>query len=177
LCEASATSDPAVAHRLFLEGYAVVMHDEPTPTTTRRGMAFADAVFDGSAVLENVTAVRADDLARVREALSEHRAIPIYVRDIDSLLANLLPDILVDARMRKHQEAEIQRELASLVVRLGPRLVAGRHADIVVETSWDQLGAIVTAGSSLPLSGEPRELGGHARDRYIYAPVAGIFRT
>src|SRR5215813_13235951 len=103
----------AVAHRLFLEGYAVVMHDEPTPTTTRRGMAFADAVFDGSAVLENVTAVRVDDLARVTEALSEHRAIPIYVRDIDPFFANLHPDILVDARMRKHQEAEIQRGLAT----------------------------------------------------------------
>jgi hypothetical protein len=34
----------AVAHRLFVEGYAVVIHDGPTPTTTRRGMAFADAV-------------------------------------------------------------------------------------------------------------------------------------
>ena len=97
----------AVAHRLFVEGYAVVIHAGPTPTTTRRGMAFADAVFDG----------------------------------------------------------------------VGPSLLAGHHADVVVETSWDRLGAIITDGSSLPLSGEPREIGGHARDRYVYAPVAGVFRT
>ena len=31
----------AVAHLVFREGYAVVLHDEPAPTTTRRGMAFA----------------------------------------------------------------------------------------------------------------------------------------
>jgi xanthine dehydrogenase accessory factor len=52
----------AVAHRLFREGYAVVLHDEPHPSTTRRGMAFADAVFDGHAILEGVRAVRATDL-------------------------------------------------------------------------------------------------------------------
>lgn len=33
----------AVAHRLFRAGHAVVIHDNSQPTTTRRGMAFADA--------------------------------------------------------------------------------------------------------------------------------------
>ena len=54
----------AVAHRLFQEGYGVVLHDEPKPTTTRRGMAFADAMFDGHATLDGVRAVRADDLGQ-----------------------------------------------------------------------------------------------------------------
>src|SRR5215470_2408209 len=91
----------AVAHRLVVKGYRVVIHDGPMPTTTRRGMAFADAVFDGSAVLEGVHAVRAHDLARVRESLDSHNAIPVYVRDIGPLLAHLRPSVLVDARMRK----------------------------------------------------------------------------
>jgi xanthine dehydrogenase accessory factor len=29
----------------------------------------------------------------------------------------------------------------------------------------------------MPFAGEPRELGGHARDLYVYAPSDGIFRT
>ena len=37
----------AVAHRLFTTGHAVAMHDVATPTTSRRGMAFADAMFSG----------------------------------------------------------------------------------------------------------------------------------
>jgi xanthine dehydrogenase accessory factor len=167
----------AIAHRLFVAGYALVIHDEPMPTTTRRGMAFADAVFDGSAILETVHAVRAHDLARVNEALAHHHAIPVYVRDLGPLLAAVHPDILVDARMRKHAEAEVQRGLAHLTIGLGPSLVAGRHADVLVETSWEHLGAVIVDGASLPLAGEPRELGGHARDRYVYAPVDGIFRT
>jgi len=167
----------AIAHRLFVDGYPVVINDGLMPTTTRRRMAFADAVFDGGAVLDRVHAVRAHDLARVREALAARRAIPIYVHDLGPLLAELQPDILVDARLRKHDEPDVQRGLANLTVALGPSLIAGHHADIVVETSWDRLGAVITEGGSLPLAGEPRELGGHARDRYVYAPIDGIFRT
>jgi xanthine dehydrogenase accessory factor len=167
----------AVAHCLFREGYAVVIHDEPTPATTRRGMAFADAAFDGRATLEGVDAVRAPNLLRVDELLASRRAIPVYVRPLGPLLTRFAPDVLVDARMRKHAPPEGQTGLAPLVVGLGPRLVAGTHADVVVETSWEDLGRVITAGAPRPLAGEPRTLGGHARDRYVYAPFDGVFRT
>ena len=167
----------AVAHLLFREGYAVVLHDEPAPTTTRRGMAFADAVFDGHAVLEGVRAVVAAELDRVKHLLTAREAIPVYLRDLGPLLKVLQPTVLVDARMRKHAAPEDQRGLAELTIGLGPDLVAGRHADVVTETSWDGLGAVITDGSSRPLAGEPRDIGGHARDRYVYAPFDGVFRT
>ena len=167
----------AIAHRLFVEGYAVAIHDGPTPATTRRGMAFADAVFEGSAILDNVRAIRAHDLIGVKEALIGHRAIAVYVRDLGPLLAEVQPDVLVDARMRKHAVPEVQSGLAGFTIGLGPDLVVGRHADSVVETSWEKLGMVLTGGSSLPLRGEPREIGGHARERYVYASVGGIFRT
>ena len=60
----------AIAHRLFREGYAVAIHDDPTPTTTRRSMAFSDAVFDRRASLEGVEALRATGLARVERSCS-----------------------------------------------------------------------------------------------------------
>jgi lactate dehydrogenase-like 2-hydroxyacid dehydrogenase len=53
----------AVAHRLFRGACAVVIHEDPKPTTTRRGMAFADAVFDGRTSLDGIDAVRARDIA------------------------------------------------------------------------------------------------------------------
>src|SRR5262249_51606152 len=109
-------------------------------------------------------AVRAHDLTRVTEGLDSDNAIPVYVRDIGPLLAHLRPSVLVDARMRKRAAPEIQRELAPLTIALGPELVAGRHADVVVETSWEGLGAVITDGASRMLAGEPREIAGHARD-------------
>src|SRR5262245_36573048 len=90
----------AVAHRLFTEGYKVVINDVPIPTTTRRGMSFADAVFDGHAILEGVHAVRAHDLVRVKEALDARRALAVYVRDISSLVVAVRPAVLVDARIQ-----------------------------------------------------------------------------
>jgi len=167
----------AVAHRLFRAGYRVVIHDEPQPTTSRRGMAFTDAVFDGQAVLEGVRAVLVDDLGGTEQMLMAHEAIPVYVRTLGPLLASLKPRVLVDARMRKHSAPEVQRGLARLTIALGPGFVAGRDADVVIETSWDDLGRVITEGASLPLSGEPREIDGHARDRYVYAPIDGMFRT
>jgi xanthine dehydrogenase accessory factor len=163
----------AIAHLLFHEGYAVVLHDEPAPTTTRRGMAFDDAVF----VLKGVRAVLAADLDRAKHLLTAREAIPVYVRDLGPLLKVLRPTVLVDARMRKHAVPEVQRGLADLTIGLGPDLMAGRHADVVTETSWDGLGTVITDGSSRPLAGEPRDIGGHARDRYVYAPFDGVFRT
>ncbi len=168
----------AVAHRLFLAGYAVIIHDGSRPTMSRRGMAFTDAIFDGQAVLEGVTAMRVDDVAMLDVVLTEHKALPVAVADFPDLLAAVRPDILIDARMRKRVVPEVQRGLAPLTIGLGPNFIAGETTDLAVETSWgDELGAVVACGSTRPLAGEPRPLAGHGRDRFVYAPVAGIFRT
>ena len=92
----------AVAHRLFQEGYGVVLHDEPEPTTTRRGMAFADAIFDGHATLDGVRAVRADDLGHVTQALAQRDAITVYAGQWEPLLAAVRHRVLVDARLDVH---------------------------------------------------------------------------
>ena len=72
----------AVAHLLFSNGYSVIVHEEPQPTTTRRGMAFAGAVFEGHAVLDGVRAIRADSLERVKQALAQRDVIPVLCRAV-----------------------------------------------------------------------------------------------
>lgn len=68
--------------------------------------------------------------------------------------------------------------LAPLTVGLGPNFVAGGTVDLVAETSWgERLGTLLTVGACAPFAGEPRTYGGHARDRFIYAPTAGVFCT
>jgi len=98
----------AVAHRLFTAGYAVVLHDRLHPTTTRRGMAFTDAVYAGYADLAGVTAVRVDDVANVLNMLREHLSLPVVVGDLAALLAIVQPDILIDAQMQKRSQPETQ---------------------------------------------------------------------
>lgn len=168
----------AVAHRLFMAGYFVVIHEMPQPVTTRRKMSFTDAVFDGHVILDGVEAQIIKRLYLLRGALVTHQAIPIIVKDIYELLKTLHPTILVDARMRKHLQPEVQRGLAELTIGLGPNFIAGETTDIAIETNWGKsLGQIIEQGATNPLKGEPREMDGHARDRYVYAPSAGTFHT
>jgi xanthine dehydrogenase accessory factor len=167
----------AVAHRLFGVGHPVVLHDEPMPTTTRRAMAFADAAFDGRATLEGIAAERVADAEGVRRLLATRSAIPVYIHPLRRLLEAIAPEILVDARVQKHARAEVQRGLASLTIGLGPGFETGHVCDLAVETSWEALGAVILEGAPLPLGGEPRALAGIARERYVYAPVEGTFRT
>lgn len=39
------------------------------------------------------------------------------------------------------------------------------------------MGQVIRSGAPRPLHGEPKAFGGYARDRYVYAPCAGIFQT
>lgn len=168
----------AVAHRLFMAGHAVVLHDVAAPTTSRRGMAFADAVFDRRAELAGVTATRVDVLSELPEAAQARAGIPVHVGEFSALLPAYRPDVLVDARMRKRAAPDDQRGLAPLTVGLGPGFVAGQNVDLAVETGWgDDLGRLIERGPTRDLAGEPRAIVGVARDRYVYAPAIGTFRT
>ena len=90
--------------------------------------------------------------------LARHTVVPIVVGDFSVVLGLIAPDVLIDARMRKRDCPETQRGLSPLTIGLGPKFVAGDTTDVVVETSWEQLGDVVTRGTALPLGGEPRAM-------------------
>lgn len=168
----------AVAHLLFREGYIIVMHDVERPAATRRKMAFCDAFFDGEAVLEGVTARLRRSLAEIAAAVETRGEVVVTTLGLEELLRGFRPGVLVDARMRKHARPEAQIGLAPLTVGLGPGFTAGETVDVAVETGWgDDLGRVIRRGGTRPLAGEPQAIAGHARDRYVYAPAAGVFRT
>jgi len=168
----------AVAHALLHAGWAVVLHDVDRPTTPRRGMAFADAIFDGACELDGVRARRIDDIIGLAPAAAAREEVCITTAGLGFVLADVQPEVLVDARMRKHDLPERQLDLAPLTIGLGPGFVAGETTHLAIETQWgDALGAVVTAGATRALAGEPRSFEGHARDRFVYAPLAGVLRT
>jgi len=93
----------AVAHALFRRGHAVVVHDGPAPATTRRRMAFTDAVFDGQAELAGLRATRVDEPHHLAAAMSDGATIPVMVIPFRRLLPILAPDVIVDARGQHHR--------------------------------------------------------------------------
>jgi xanthine dehydrogenase accessory factor len=156
----------------------VVMHDSEHPPHARRRMAFTDAFFEGRAELEGVLAKKVRVIDDVRFMIDCRRAVVAIDYEFGEVLSSLQPDVLVDARMRKHERPESLRGLAPLTVGIGPDLDAEEIADIVIESAWGEtLGSVLTKGRTKPLSGEPRELAGVGRDRFVYAQRPGIFRT
>jgi xanthine dehydrogenase accessory factor len=168
----------AVAHRLFQAGYRVVLHDRPCPSHSRRGMAFVDALFDRVSILEGVKGWYAADPQEVMRLLMDHEAIPVSDVEFDSLLSEIRPDILVDARMCKRMVPEAQLDLAPVTIGLGPGFEAGNHVRIAVETApGGDLGAARWDGRTRDLCGEPCMLGDAGRERFVYVPHAGSFWT
>jgi xanthine dehydrogenase accessory factor len=168
----------AVAHILFKSGYALIIQDSPQPGATRRRMSFCDAIFDGTAALSGVTAQLLNSIPELIEQLTDHNLVPMTTLDLSLILDSLKPEIMVDARMKKHDQPEVQISLAPLTIGLGPNFVAGENVHAAVETGWNEgLGTVIWHGATHPLEGEPQTIAGHARDRYVYAPVAGVFHT
>jgi len=168
----------AVAHVLFHHGYIPVVVESAMPSTTRRRMAFAAAVFDGEAELEGVQAERVESLAALRALLVWKKVVPVFVGKLEELLHEFSPPVVVDARMRKRELPEVQTAQAPLVIGLGPGFTAGKNVHVAIETNrGPDLGRIITEGSAEPYTGEPISLAGYKRERYAYAPVAGTFQT
>ena len=141
-------------------------------------MSFTDALYRGKAELEGTLAKYARTVRDLALMVQCQRAIPVIDMPLQGALSALRPDVLVDARMRKHHPPEFQCGLAPLTVGLGPNFVAGRTTDVVVETAWGvHLGEVIKAGRALDLVGEPREIDGCGRERFVYSPLAGTFRT
>jgi xanthine dehydrogenase accessory factor len=167
----------AVAHRLKSAGYRPVLLESPTPGATRRLMSFAGAVHAGTAELEGLTARRCADAREALALAGEPGVIPLLVTELDGPLP-LVADVLVDARMRKRREPPVQIGAARLVIGIGPGFHAGVHCHVVIESNWgERLGAVITEGASEPYTGRHRVVGGLGRERYLYAPRAGTFRT
>jgi xanthine dehydrogenase accessory factor len=139
---------------------------------------FTDSIFDGRCELAGLTAVRVDTAQEIMPAAMSRASIPVVVSlELADLLRLLGPDAMVDARMRKREYPEHQRGLAPLTIGLGPNFIAADNVDVVIETSWDDLGRIIDTGAARPLAGEPRALAGHGRERFVYASVSGVLRS
>lgn len=124
----------AVAHALFHAGYGVVIHDIPQPTVTRRRMAFTDAIFEGRTSLVGLEARLIKRNFLLRGILVEHEIVPVTVGKIETVIKAIHPQVLVDARMRKHHRPEPQINLAPCTIGLGPNFVAGSITHLAVET-------------------------------------------
>jgi xanthine dehydrogenase accessory factor len=171
----------AVAHALHSAGCAVVLVDHADPPWTRRGMAYTDAWYVGTADLVQVSACFCASVRSIPFVLDRRDMIAATTWSWQGVAAALHPIAIIDARVVKRQapaSLKTDDSASPLTIGLGPGFVAGVHADIAIETGWgDELGAIIESGGTKPFAGEPRRVGGAGRERYVYAANPGRFQS
>ena len=178
ICRGGGDLATGIVHRLFRAGFPVLVLETDSPAAIRRQVSFSEAVYDGTATVEGVTAERiaSADRASVNHMLEEGR-VPLLVDPEGSSIPLLKPDIVVDAIIAK-KNLGTAKEMAPLVIGVGPGFTAGEDVDLVVESMrGHNLARIFTTGSALPNTGIPGNIGGFTKERVLHAEATGYMKN
>lgn len=178
ICRGGGDLATGIVHRLFRAGFPVLVLETDSPAAIRRQVSFSEAVYDGTATVEGVTAERiaSANRASVNHVLEEGR-VPLLVDPEGSSIPLLKPDIVVDAIIAK-KNMGTAKEMAPLVIGVGPGFTAGEDVDLVVESMrGHNLARIFTAGAALPNTGIPGNIGGFTKERVLHAEAAGYMKN
>ena len=175
-------------HRLKKAGFRLLVLEAEHPAAIRRQVALSAAVYAGSARVEDVEAVRMDvDLAEKKnrkelleqemERIWKKDGVPVLVDPAGLSIAALRPAVVVDAILAK-KNLGTTKEMAPLVIALGPGFTAGEDVDVVIETKrGHNLGRVIRSGSAVPNTGIPGIIGGYGKERVMHAQAEGILRN
>ena len=175
-------------HRLKKAGFRLLVLEAEHPAAIRRQVALSEAVYAGSARVEDVEAVRMDvDLAEKKnrkelleqemERIWKKDGVPVLVDPAGLSIAALRPAVVVDAILAK-KNLGTTKEMAPRVIALGPGFTAGEDVDVVIETKrGHNLGRVIRSGSAVPNTGIPGIIGGYGKERVMHAQAEGILRN
>jgi len=165
-----------VALRLFRCGYPVVITELERPLVVRRTVSFAEAVYQGHVIVEDVHALRVANVSQVFETIDEKR-IPVLVDPVGENIDEMRPNVLIDARLLKIS-VEDEFKYVPMRIGLGPGFMAGENCNAVVETVRGPfLGRVYWSGAASPDTGIPERVGDQQEERVLRAPSSGEFRN
>ena len=163
-------------HRLFKAGFRPIVLETNKPSAIRRQVAFSEAVYDGSTVIEGVTSRLAEDLAEA-VSIAEKGEVPILLDPRGGCIVEYEPDAVVDAILAKKNLGTL-KDMAPLTIALGPGFEAGIDCDYVIETMrGHNLSRIIDEGSALANTGTPGPIAGIAEERVLHAEHEGVMEN
>lgn len=200
ICRGAGDLATGIIHRLHRAGHRVIALETDYPAAIRRQVSFCEAVYDGSAVVEGVTARLVPALADAEtdtetysgendtpaahivsekwdssaiEAVLEAGEVPLLIDPKGESIALLKPDVVVDAIIAK-KNLGTTINMAPLVIGVGPGFTSGQDVHLVIESMrGHNLARIITDGMAQPNTGVPGNIAGFTSERVIHAPAAG----
>ena len=200
ICRGAGDLATGIIHRLHRAGHRVIALETDYPAAIRRQVSFCEAVYDGSAAVEGVTARLVPALTDAEtdtetysgendtpaahivsekwdssaiEAVLEAGEIPLLIDPKGESIELLKPDVVVDAIIAK-KNLGTTINMAPLVIGVGPGFTAGQDVHLVIESMrGHNLARIITDGMAQPNTGVPGNIAGFTSERVIHAPAAG----
>ena len=167
----------ATAHHLFSQGFVrILLLDRRFPKAVRRKVCFCEAVLDGTQNIQGVVARFTPDLAAVEAAHSEGE-IAVGIMDQGVVLDEWKPDVYIEAAMQRRNWG-LTRDIAPIVIALGPGYVAHKDCDALVDTvRGPQVGNILEDTGEHLANEPPAQIMGFSEERTLKAVRDGIFFT
>ncbi len=174
-----------VAYRLVQAGFPVLIAELAKPMLVRPRVSYGAAIYSGEVTVEGIMArhVEIGELISLPNPLSDgtfgaysgrdRTVIPVVIDPDGTLIAQLHPPVIVDARVAKVNLSTTIHD-APLVIALGPGFTAGTDCHAVIETNrGHNLGRVITQGGAEPDTGTPGTVNGRGAERVIRAPHDG----
>lgn len=200
ICRGAGDLATGIIHRLYRAGHRVIALETDYPAAIRRQVSFCEAVYDGSAAVEGVTARLVPVLTDAEtdtetysgvndtpaahtasekwdrsaiEAVFEAGEVPLLIDPTGESIELLKPDVVVDAIIAK-KNLGTTINMAPLVIGVGPGFMAGHDVHLVIESMrGHNLARIITDGMAQPNTGVPGNIAGFTSERVVHAPAAG----
>ncbi len=165
-----------IAHRLFMaEMTRICMIEIAAPLCVRRQASFCEAIYERQVEVEGVLGTLVHDRAGLAEAWTR-RQIGVMIDPEWKIIAELKPDVVVDAILAKRNLGSFRNE-ARAVIGIGPGFSAPDVVHAVVESNrGPNLGRVIYEGLTEPFTGTPSVKSGYSWERVLRAPHAGTVR-
>lgn len=165
-----------IAHRLFMANITrICMAEIENPLCVRRTVSFCEAVFEREVKVEGALGKLVRNQAELAQAWV-HKNIGVMIDPSWRMIAELKPDVVVDAIMAKRNLGTSKDE-APLVIGVGPGFVAPDNVHVVVESNrGHHLGRAIYHGAAEPHTGMPGLTAGFSRERVLRSPHEGMVR-
>lgn len=161
-----------IGHKLHRSGFRVLMLEIAKPLVIRRTVSFATAILENEAVVEDIKAVKVNDVEGIYKAWQANN-IAIMVDAECKILNKIKADVLVDAILAK-KNLGTYREMAAITIAAGPGFNAGEDVDVVIETHrGHNLARLIFNGYAQEDTGVPGLIIGFGKERLIKSPING----
>ncbi|MDP3385927.1 MAG: selenium-dependent molybdenum cofactor biosynthesis protein YqeB [Eubacteriales bacterium] len=159
-------------YRLHQAGFKVIILEIKNPTAIRRTVSFSQAIFDGEMAVEGVRSRLCANVEQIKQAHIDH-VIPIVIDPEGVLIDQYKPLAVIDAVLAK-KNLGTSKDMADIVIALGPGFLAGVDSHAVIETNrGHNLGRVIYNGEAEENTGIPGSIDAITWDRVVYSPDEG----